>query len=461
MKAAEQQRDSQPLVSIIVDNFNYARYLGAAIDSALAQTYQPVEIVVVDDGSTDNSREVISNYGNKVSAIFKANGGHASAFNAGFRASHGSIVMFLDADDLLLPNAVEEVVRAWHRGVAKAQFVLAHIDADGRALGGTVPYSPAQMQAGDIGPSILDAGGYVGVPTSGNAFARSVLDRLLPLPESLWRQAADTPLEIIAPFLGEVVSLRKTLGCYRIHEANHGMLGDELDSRKLRVKIIIDLQRECALSDFASQTGFAIPDHWASREPAHLKYRLASLRIDPTHHPLMDDRPTRLMLMGVKSAWRNRGYNLKSKLFHTALVSARRTSAASRRAQDNPARTAAAPPSRDDFRKATAHRSVSDSRCASTARYSLSYCVATDPHELSVSTLRRASRESDSRNAGSANRRTTESPNFASSSAIIACSPSISGVPERLCEVATIGAPEAIASRILFFTPSPNLSGLA
>lgn len=307
----------QPLVSIIIDNFNYARFLRAAIDSALAQTYAKVEVVAVDDGSTDNSREVISSYGDRVAAVFKANGGHASAFNAGFRASHGSIVMFLDADDTLLPNAVEEVVQAWRPGASKAQFVLGHIDAQGRALGGTVPYLPAQMPDGDIRASVLEAGGYVGVPTSGNAFAREVLERLIPLSESQWRQAADTSLEIIAPFLGDVVSIRKTLGCYRIHESNHGMLGEELEPRKLRVKIVIDLQRETALSEFASRSGFTVPRNWAARDPAHLKYRLASMRIDSTHHPIANDRAVRLMLMGLRSAWRNPGYNFRSRIFHT------------------------------------------------------------------------------------------------------------------------------------------------
>jgi glycosyltransferase involved in cell wall biosynthesis len=311
------QRALQPLVSIIVDNFNYARFIRAAIDSALSQTYSNIEVVVVDDGSTDDSREIISSYGARVLGVFKPNGGHASAFNAGFRASHGTIVMFLDADDVLLPSAVEEVVDAWGPGVAKAQFVLAHIDAQGRTIGTTVPYLPAQMPGGDIRASILEAGGYIGVPTSGNAFARTVLQRLLPIPEAQWRQAADTSLEIIAPFLGEVVSIRKTLGCYRIHEANHGMLSDELDSRKLRVKIIIDLQREWALSEFASRSEFTIPSNWAAREPAHTKYRLASLRVDPAHHPILDDRPAQLMLVGLRSTWRNPAYNFRSRIFHT------------------------------------------------------------------------------------------------------------------------------------------------
>src|SRR5208282_129832 len=82
--------------------------------------------------------------------------------------------------------------------------------------------------------------------------------------------------------------------------------------------IIIDLQREWALSEFASRSGFAIPRNWAAREPAHLKYRLASLRVDPIHHPMMDDRAMRLMFMGLKSAWRNPGHNLRSRLFYTA-----------------------------------------------------------------------------------------------------------------------------------------------
>src|SRR5688500_10169891 len=99
-----------PLASVIINNYNYGRYLGAAIDSALAQTYPHTEVVVVDDGSTDDSRQVIAGYGERVVPVLKENGGQASAFNAGFAASRGDVVLFLDADDLLLPGAVAAAV---------------------------------------------------------------------------------------------------------------------------------------------------------------------------------------------------------------------------------------------------------------------------------------------------------------------------------------------------------------
>src|SRR5688572_29854944 len=93
----------QPLVSVIVNNYNYGRFLAQAIDSALSQDYPRLEVIVVDDGSTDDSREIIARYGSKISPVLKANGGQASAFNAGFNASRGDVVIFLDSDDQLAP----------------------------------------------------------------------------------------------------------------------------------------------------------------------------------------------------------------------------------------------------------------------------------------------------------------------------------------------------------------------
>ena len=102
--------NKSPLVSILINNYNYALYISQAIDSALGQTYINTEVIVVDDGSTDNSREIIESYGNKIIPVFKKNGGQASAINTGFAASKGEIICLLDADDIFLPEKVSTIV---------------------------------------------------------------------------------------------------------------------------------------------------------------------------------------------------------------------------------------------------------------------------------------------------------------------------------------------------------------
>ena len=97
--------------TIIINNYNYGRFLAAAIESALNQTYADTEVVVVDDGSTDNSRQIIAGYGNRIRPVLKTNGGQASAFNAGFAASTGDVICMLDSDDLFYPNKVERIAK--------------------------------------------------------------------------------------------------------------------------------------------------------------------------------------------------------------------------------------------------------------------------------------------------------------------------------------------------------------
>jgi glycosyltransferase involved in cell wall biosynthesis len=92
---------AKPLVSIIIPCYNYGQYLGEAIDSALAQTYPNIEIVVVNDGSTDNSASVARSYGKKISYIYQKNSGPVAAFNTGVAASKGEYFCILGADDVL------------------------------------------------------------------------------------------------------------------------------------------------------------------------------------------------------------------------------------------------------------------------------------------------------------------------------------------------------------------------
>ncbi len=99
---------SAALVSIIIPTYNYAAYIGKAVDSALKQTYTNIEIIVVDDGSTDNTKDVLQKYGDKLVYIQQNNQGAAAARNRGLEEAKGDYICFLDADDTYYPNNIAE-----------------------------------------------------------------------------------------------------------------------------------------------------------------------------------------------------------------------------------------------------------------------------------------------------------------------------------------------------------------
>jgi GT2 family glycosyltransferase len=106
-----------PAVSVVIPAFNAAAYVNEAIDSVLQQSYKPIEVIVVDDGSEDGTQQVIAPYKNKVMYLRKERGGPSSARNAGIRVASGEWIGLLDADDLWLPDFVENLV---HAGVERA-----------------------------------------------------------------------------------------------------------------------------------------------------------------------------------------------------------------------------------------------------------------------------------------------------------------------------------------------------
>lgn len=127
---------SQPKVSVIIPSYNCARYLPEAINSVLAQTYQNFEIIVIDDGSTDQTAEVLRRYGDRVRAIYQQNQGVARARNHGIRQAQGDWIAFLDADDVLLPHKLEAqlAVAAQNPELGMIHSGWNRVDAAGRVM---------------------------------------------------------------------------------------------------------------------------------------------------------------------------------------------------------------------------------------------------------------------------------------------------------------------------------------
>jgi hypothetical protein len=201
-------------ISIVIDNYNYDAYVARAIDSALAQTHPDVEVIVIDDGSRDGSPEVIRRYADRVTVIEKPNGGQGSAYNLGFARSSGALVVFLDADDWLYPQAAAEIAALWRPGVSKIQFRLDMVDKAGAPLGRQIPRDLHDRTALDL---LRGFGTYGSPPGSGNAYDAAFLREVLPMDEKTWRLGADSVPILLAPLYGEVVSAARALGAYRLH----------------------------------------------------------------------------------------------------------------------------------------------------------------------------------------------------------------------------------------------------
>jgi glycosyltransferase involved in cell wall biosynthesis len=99
------------LVSVVIPTYNYAHFLGDAIESALAQAYKNIEVIVVDDGSSDNTSDVVKKYEGAVRYIYQNNRGLSAARNTGIRESRGQYIAFLDADDIWMPEKISEQLK--------------------------------------------------------------------------------------------------------------------------------------------------------------------------------------------------------------------------------------------------------------------------------------------------------------------------------------------------------------
>jgi Glycosyl transferase family 2 len=309
------------VVSIVINNFNYADFLAEAIESALAQRGAETEIVVVDDGSTDDSRAVIRPYQDRLTTVLKENGGQASAFNAGFRASHGQIVIFLDSDDTLFPDTAVRVsdVFAQRPDTVKVHYRLEVVDRNGRATGHFTPAAQIPLAAGDLRERVLRSPDDIPYPpTSGNAFSATALHRILPMPEREYRRlGADVYLLNLSSLLGPVGCLDDPGGCYRVHGRNvHFRAGLDLD--RVRSTIRTTQATHAHVAELASSLRLRGRRDLCFSSVTDFAHRLISQRLEPGCHPLSSDRPVELALWGAAAALRRADLDLDRRLLYVS-----------------------------------------------------------------------------------------------------------------------------------------------
>lgn len=214
---------TKPLVSVLMVNYNYGDFIGEAIESVLKQTYQDFEIIVCDDGSTDNSRVVICNYAerdSRIKCIFKENGGVSSALNVAYSACTGSVIAFLDSDDIFLPGKLQEVVAAFLEKPACGSVThqVSYVSRTGSAL--SLDWYPRIPDSGWLHRDLLKKGGRCSVgPASVLCLRKEVAERIFPIPQDL-KRLVDGYIASCAEFMAMTRGLRRCLSKYRLHGSN-------------------------------------------------------------------------------------------------------------------------------------------------------------------------------------------------------------------------------------------------
>jgi glycosyltransferase involved in cell wall biosynthesis len=238
---------SKPFVSVLIDTYNHERFIEQAITSVLEQdiSLSGAEIVVVDDGSTDRTPELVRKFELRVRLLRKPNGGQASAFNAGLAGCHGEIVAFLDGDDWWEREKLRTILDAFATNpeIGAVGHALYEVDAQGRRLYLNRPDRPYQcfFQTVEEGLWFRELMSFMG--TSRLAIRRRVIDRLLPVPDALTIEA-DEYLATLAVAISGALVLDQPLTNYRFHPGNLYQYGSfDLEKSRRKADALTSLVR--------------------------------------------------------------------------------------------------------------------------------------------------------------------------------------------------------------------------
>ncbi|MDP9406144.1 MAG: glycosyltransferase [Actinomycetota bacterium] len=217
---------SRPRVSCVIAAYNYARYLGEAIDSVLAQSYpaEAVEIVVVDDGSTDHTPEVIAGYGERVVGIRQANAGVSAATQTGLDAATGELLTFLGADDVWPANRLDALL-AGLESAPEAGLVWGDMEVVDHAGAPLVPSFRAHFGVPPLGGHVFGRLLDHNFISGGALMFRGELrDRICPIPPGAVYE--DWWIAIQAARVGPVVAVPEVVNRYRFHGSNENLGSD-------------------------------------------------------------------------------------------------------------------------------------------------------------------------------------------------------------------------------------------
>lgn len=329
-----------PVATIVITNYNYEHFVTDAVKSAFGQTVA-CQVVVVDDGSTDGSQSVLATVVEQhpdLQVITTSNGGQAAAMNVGWAAATADVVLFLDGDDRLHPEAVEavELVLLHEPTAVRCQFRLQWIDGDGVAIEGGFPEADRLLPSGDLQQCMTVNPDDLGwQPTSGNAFTAGVLKQIMPIPEAGYRISADHYLSNISPLYGPVLGIERNLGDYRVHGKNQDHRA-EFDLGRIRSILARTDETRRHLIDHGQRLDLAAmptsPDDFVSLTTAGM--RLISFRLgegsatpngtDSTvvSHPFPADRRGDLVRVGLRAAMARRDFSPQRRAIAAAWICA-------------------------------------------------------------------------------------------------------------------------------------------
>ncbi|MEO1660030.1 MAG: glycosyltransferase family 2 protein [Pseudomonadota bacterium] len=283
-----------PKLSVVITCYNYGAFVADAINSILQQN-ATVDIVVVDDCSKDNSRDIIASFGDQITAVFQdVNQGHGGGFNKGFSVTNPDtdLIMFLDADDFLLPGAVDTIVGNYQADIVMYHYRMRYAD-EGGALAGFHPAMRIALGQGDISKQLRETGRYNGQITSGLVFSRQTLEKVMPMDPESYRQGGDGYLSAVVPLYGACQSFDAAISGYRLHGMQHSKF-QAAYAKRARWRIGHDEERYHSIRHHSEKLGLSVSDDLSDRDPSHLEERLVSVLFDPENHPIAGDTVTSL-----------------------------------------------------------------------------------------------------------------------------------------------------------------------